>query len=59
MILRGPADAARDLLALRPPASLSGASCRLDGPEAFVLSDGAFEAPVGRTANPVRQVGQV
>ncbi|MEO7703269.1 MAG: hypothetical protein ABIV92_01375, partial [Thermoflexales bacterium] len=33
-----------------PPASLSGTSYRPSGPEAFVLSDGAFQAPVGLLA---------
>ncbi len=55
MILRGFAYATRDLLARRPPASLARASCRPSGPEAFVLSDGAFQAPVGRTASTKRE----
>ena len=42
------------LLALRPPAALARRTRARNGPEAFVLSDGALQAPVGRPSPTIR-----
>ena len=55
MILRRFADATLDLLARRPPARSDGSKRRPKRPEAFVLSDGAFQAPVGLQKGPVNR----